>query len=87
MPVWQRFRQTRSRPANANDSLYCLQLGHSAVHAAMAGKTDMIVGLHHDRLVHLPIPMTRERKTIEPERWFWQTVLQTTRQPACMVND
>lgn len=76
----------RSRRANANDSMYCLRLGNNAVHAAMAGKTNMIVGLHHDRLVHLPIPMIGKRKTIDPHSWFWQTVLQATHQPSCMVN-
>jgi len=76
----------RSRHANANDSMYCLRLGNNAVHAAMAGKTNMIVGLHHDRLVHLPIPMIGARKTIDPQGWFWQTVLQATHQPASMVN-
>jgi len=74
----------RSRPATANDSEYCLLLGNSAMHAAMAGKTNMIVGMHSHRLVHLPIPMIGERKQIDPERWYWQTVLQATRQPADM---
>ncbi len=76
----------RSRRANANDSMYCLRLGSNAVHAAMAGKTNLIVGLHHDRLVHLPISMIGARKTIDPQSWFWQTVLQATHQPANMVN-
>ena len=76
----------RSRRANANDSMYCLRLGNNAVHAAMAGKTNMIVGLHHDRLVHLPIPMIGARKTIDPQNWFWQTVLQATHQPDNMLN-
>ncbi len=74
----------RSRRANANDSMYCLRLGSNAVHAAMAGKTNLIVGLHHDRLVHLPISMIGARKTIDPQSWFWQTVLQATHQPADM---
>lgn len=76
----------RSRRATANDSMYCLRLGNNAVHAAMAGKTNMIVGLHCDRLVHIPIPMIGERKMIDPHSWFWQTVLQTTRQPSSMLN-
>jgi len=76
----------RSRPGNANDSMYCLRLGSNAVHAAMAGKTNMILGLHHDRLVHLPISLIGARKTIDPQSWFWQTVLQATHQPANMVN-
>ncbi|VGO15813.1 ATP-dependent 6-phosphofructokinase [Pontiella desulfatans] len=76
----------RSRRANANDSMYCLRLGNNAVHAAMAGCTNMIVGLHHDRLVHLPIEMIGARKTIDPQSWFWQTVIQATHQPHSMVN-
>lgn len=77
----------RSTPANANDAEYCLFLGNKAVHAAMAGKTGMIVGLHNHRLVHLPISMIGERKQVEPDGWIWQTVLQATRQPASMVNE
>ena len=33
----------RSRPDNASDSLICLQMGQSAMHAGMAGKTDMMM--------------------------------------------
>lgn len=76
----------RSTPANANDSEYCLLLGNNAMHAGMAGKTNMIVGLHNHRLVHLPIPMIGERKLVKPDRWVWQTVLQATRQPSSMLN-
>jgi len=78
--------QIRSRSAHANDSMYCLQLGNNAVHAAMAGNTNMIVGMHHDRLVQLPIPLIGGRKVIDPQSWFWQTVLQATHQPANLVN-
>ncbi|QHI69207.1 ATP-dependent 6-phosphofructokinase [Tichowtungia aerotolerans] len=76
----------RARRANANDSMYCLRLGSNAVHAAMAGMTNMIVGMHNDRLVHLPIPLIGERKVIDPQSWFWQTVLQATHQAGNMLN-
>ncbi|MCF7817780.1 MAG: hypothetical protein K9M54_07845, partial [Kiritimatiellales bacterium] len=76
----------RSRRANANDSMYCLRLGNNAVHAAMAGKTNMIVGMHHDRLVHLPIELIGARKVIDPQNWFWQTIVQATHQAANMTN-
>jgi 6-phosphofructokinase 1 len=76
----------RSRRADANDSMYCLRLGNNAVHAAMAGHTNMIVGLHHDRLIQLPISLTGERKVIDPQSWFWQTILQATHQPSNMTN-
>lgn len=77
----------RSTPANAADSEYCLFLGYNAMHAAMAGKTGMVVGLHNHRLVHLPIPLISARKLVDPHGWIWQSVLQSTRQPAHMVNE
>ena len=77
----------RSTPANAADSEYCLFLGYNAMHAAMAGKTGMVLGLHNHRLVHLPVSMIGKRKLVDPHGWVWQTVLQTTRQPACMLNE
>jgi 6-phosphofructokinase 1 len=77
----------RSTPANASDSEYCLFLGYNAMHAAMAGKTGMVVGLHNHRLVHLPISMIGDRKLVDPQGWIWQAVLQTTHQPRCMVNE
>ncbi|MFA5688692.1 MAG: ATP-dependent 6-phosphofructokinase [Kiritimatiellales bacterium] len=77
----------RSTPANAADSEYCLFLGYNAMHAAMAGKIGMVVGLHNHRLVHLPIDMISARKLVDPHGWVWQGVLQTTRQPACMTNE
>ena len=76
----------RSTPANANDAEYCLSLGYNAMHAAMAGKTGMVVGLHNHRLVHMPMGMIGERKLVDPHGWNWQAVLQTTHQPARMVN-
>lgn len=76
----------RSRPASATDSEYCLRLGYNAMHAGMAGKTNMLVGMHHNRIVHFPIPMTGQRKTVEPGGWIWQSVLQATHQPPDMIN-
>jgi 6-phosphofructokinase 1 len=76
----------RSKAANAADSAYCLMLGNNAVHAAMAGKTDMILGLHSDSLIHLPISMIGRGKKIDPDGWQWQAVLQATHQPASMKN-
>lgn len=76
----------RSIPANAGDSAYCLRLGYNAVHAAMAGKTNLIIGLHTNRIVHIPISMISTRKYIDPNKWLWQTVLQTTGQPRNMIN-
>ncbi|MGL4393814.1 MAG: ATP-dependent 6-phosphofructokinase [Brevinema sp.] len=73
----------RSAPACPNDSLYCLLLGQNAVHAAMAGKTDIIIGRWNNMYTHVPIELaTSERKHLNPNSIFWQNVMSATRQPA-----
>jgi 6-phosphofructokinase 1 len=77
----------RSAPANPNDSLYCERLGNAAVHAAMAGKTKLIIGLVHDEFVHLPIKsVISHRSKVDPESSLWRDTLDATHQPAMMVN-
>jgi len=77
----------RSTPANANDSIYCARLGAHAVHAAMAGKTGLLISLQHGRLVHIPIRLaTAQRNTVNPESPVWLGVLEATGQPAVMTN-
>ncbi len=72
----------RAAPANASDQILCTALGHGAVHAAMAGRTDMIVGSWNGQFTHVPIPLAVQgRKLIEPEGDLWRTVLETTGQP------
>lgn len=72
----------RSVPANAFDSAFCLQLGHNAVHAAMSGRTNMIVGYWHGQFTHVPIPLAvKQRKKIDPKGRLWATVVATTGQP------
>jgi 6-phosphofructokinase 1 len=76
----------RSAPASADDSVFCFQLGGNAVHAAMAGRTAMVVGLLNGHFVHIPLQeAVRERKKIDPEGALWQSVLDNTRQPATLV--
>lgn len=73
----------RSVPANAADNFYCSQLAQHAVHAAMAGKTGMLVGRWHGAFVHLPVWMaTQGRAKVDPKRDLWHAVLESTGQPA-----
>jgi 6-phosphofructokinase 1 len=73
----------RSVPANPYDSVYCLRLAHVAVHAAMSGRTAMVVGRWHGRFVHLPISLiVSGRNQVDPGGDLWMSVLETTRQPA-----
>jgi len=77
----------RSAPADPNDSHYCARLGSNAVHAAMAGKTKMLISLWSNKFVHLPIGMAVIRRNeVNPRGSLWRDVLQTTRQPISMVN-
>lgn len=74
----------RSVPAGAIDSLYCELLGHYAVHAGMAGKTGMVVGLYNGEYVHLPIKTVTKRKKVDPQGVLWMRVLEATGQPPVM---
>jgi 6-phosphofructokinase 1 len=76
----------RSVPANASDSIYCGALGQYAVHAGMAGKTSMLVGLIKDEYVHLPFRMVSSGSKVNPEGNIWMRVLETTGQPPSMKN-
>lgn len=76
----------RSVPANSNDSIYCGALGQYAVHAAMAGKTGMLVGLMKDEYVHLPLRMVGSGARVDPEGNIWMRVLEATGQPPSMKN-
>lgn len=71
----------RSLPANSNDHVYCTFLGRDAVHAGIAGKTNMIIGHWNDHFVHVPVPLTAgKRKHVTAGDKLWQTVLEATGQ-------
>ncbi|MEO0278887.1 MAG: ATP-dependent 6-phosphofructokinase, partial [candidate division WOR-3 bacterium] len=72
----------RSVPANAYDSAFCLQLGHNAVHAAMSGRTNMLVGYWRGEFTHVPISIAvAQRKRINPYGRLWASVVACTGQP------
>jgi 6-phosphofructokinase 1 len=75
----------RSLPADANDSEFCLLLGQHAVHAGMAGRTNMVVSFWNRNYVHVPIPVAvATRRQVDPCGEIWRGVLETTGQPAVM---
>ncbi len=72
----------RSMPATPPDSAFCLMLGHNAVHAGMAGRTNMVVGYWKDEFTHVPISVAvSKRKQIDPRDKLWTGVLSSTGQP------
>ncbi|PJZ70679.1 diphosphate--fructose-6-phosphate 1-phosphotransferase [Leptospira perolatii] len=78
----------RSVPANPEDSVFCEFLAQNAVHAAMSGKTDMVVGMWNNVFTHLPIDLAiKERKVLQPDRsTLWRTLLTSTGQPSRMIS-
>ena len=71
----------RSIPAKGTDAIFCFQLAEAAVHAGMAGKTDMVVGSMNNAFSHVPIEYAvSERKKINPNGALWHAVLGITRQ-------
>ncbi len=78
----------RSAIAEPVDSLYCERLGNNAVHAAMAGKTKLIIGLVHNEFVHIPIEAaTSRRKLVDPEGSLWRDAIEATQQPLSLKNN
>jgi 6-phosphofructokinase 1 len=76
----------RSVPSTAHDSSFCLLLGHSAVHAGMSGRTNMVVSFWNHQFTHVPIPLAiSRRKRIDPSGSLWSSVLASTGQPRDMA--
>jgi 6-phosphofructokinase 1 len=75
----------RSVPADASDAIFCDNLARHAVHAGMAGKTDLVIGYWHGVYVHVPLMLAvRERKRIRPDGSLWRQILEVTGQPVSM---
>jgi 6-phosphofructokinase 1 len=75
----------RSREANASDHVFCARLAQNAVHAAMSGRTELVVSLWHGEFVHVPTATAvSDRKRIDPDGPAWLSVIQDTGQPAVM---
>lgn len=77
----------RGIPANSVDSEYCSLLGQHAVHAGLAGRTDMVVGYWNQHFTHIPIGVAvARRKQLDPQGDVWPRVLEATGQPASMAG-
>ena len=71
--------------ATPEDRVFCLQLARHAVHAAMCGKTGLVVASWHNRFVHLPVDLVAKGcNRVDPAGELWRTVLESTGQPAVM---
>lgn len=78
----------RSVPADAEDSILCDFFARNAVHAAMAGKTGLVIGLLHDMFIHVPIELlVSQRKRLDLNGPTWRAVLAATGQKLIEVPD
>lgn len=72
----------RSVPASPSDSVYCWHMARNAVHAAMAGNTEMLIGRWHGHFVHVPMRLaTLARKQVDMQDDLWMSVIEATGQP------
>ncbi|MDD3153337.1 MAG: ATP-dependent 6-phosphofructokinase [Victivallaceae bacterium] len=69
----------RSMAAQGTDAVFCSILAQNAVHAAMAGCTDIVLGHWHERFTHVPIALAvSERRKIDTAGQLWSSVSSTT---------
>lgn len=73
----------RALTTSADDAVFCSALGQHAVHAAMAGKTGLMIGYAHGRFTHVPLPAVQlGKKHLDVNSPLWLSVLASTGQPA-----
>ena len=69
----------RSTPANAIDSSFCLRLGNYAVHAGMAGRTNVLIGYWNQHFCLVPIPLAlKAGKHVDRNGGEWRSVMEIT---------
>ena len=70
----------RSVAARGTDAVFCTMLAQNAVHAAMSGDTDVVIGHWHDAFTLVPIALaTSKRKQIDLASPLWKSVRATVR--------
>ncbi len=71
----------RSKAANSQDAELCTALAQHSVHAAMSGRTGLMIGRGNGRYTHVPIPLAvATPRSIPADAPLWQRVLDTTGQ-------
>lgn len=77
----------RSVPSNTHDDLFCGILGQNAVHAAMAGKTAMLVSIWHGVYCYLPMKLATSRtKKLNLNSRIWMSTLESTGQQNILLD-
>jgi 6-phosphofructokinase 1 len=77
----------RATPVSSADAIYCGQLAEDAVHAAMAGFTETLIGLWGGVGVLVPFScLQRHEKRINLDGALWRNVLDATGQPSSLQS-
>ncbi len=72
----------RSQLTSADDSIFCSHLGQHAVHAAMSGKTGLMIGYVHEYFTHIPLEALQgKKKRLDINSPLWLSLLASTGQP------
>ncbi len=72
----------RATTARGADAMYCARLAEDAAHAAMSGRTRVLIGLWGGRHVHVPFAALAGRvKRLDLDGEEWRSVLDATGQP------
>ena len=73
----------RAMRASGDDAVFCDALARNAVHAAMAGKTDILVGRWHRCFTHVPLALAlAHERRLDPAGAVWRHVVESTGQPS-----
>jgi 6-phosphofructokinase 1 len=76
----------RSVAANSSDHRYSDQLARHAAHAALAGKTDLVVGRCNGAYTHVPLQLVTSRKRrVDPSGDLWRAVTSSTGQRSLLL--
>lgn len=75
--------QIRGCPANNEDALLCDRMARHAVHAAMSGRTGLVISLLHGQFLHVPVSLIAQGgKQVDLNGELWRAVLSSTGQPS-----
>ena len=78
--------QIRGCPANNEDAVLCDRMGRHAVHAAMAGRSGLVISYLNGQFVHVPISLIAQgSRHLDLDGELWRAVLSSTSQPPRFV--
>ena len=76
----------RATTARGADAMYCARLAEDAVHAAMSGRAELLIGRWGGAHVHVPFKLLKGRsKRLDLDGPLWRSLLDATGQPQTLT--